>query len=191
MQKEAIPLNENIRQDRKIRYLLILLLLVTIVSVGVAIWALFIRDTTPALLPDYAPVEEEKNAEDIEEETDGEKMEVSQGGGAVSMTYQKSALVSLAGQSVKLMFQNPSKSVNDVALQLVIVSADGTETVIAQSGTIKPGKKVEQLDLIEDAATLSEGTYSGKFCVAYYAPDTAEKALVESAIEGVEITVGQ
>lgn len=34
------------------------------------------------------------------------------------------------------MFQNPSKSVNDIVLQLVIISEDGTETVIAQSGTL-------------------------------------------------------
>ncbi|MDO4340617.1 MAG: hypothetical protein Q4C91_21465 [Eubacteriales bacterium] len=176
------------KKDRK-KILVILLLLITAIAVGVTVWALFFRDTTPVLAPDYAPVEEEENAEDIENEEDTEKMEADEGGGAVSMSYQKNVTISLANQTAALMFQNPSKSVNDMVLQLIIVSADGTETVIAQSGTIHPGKQVDELALLDGAAQLSEGTYNGKFNILYYDPDTGEKAIVNGSIEGIEISV--
>lgn len=178
-------------KNRKIKLLVLLLLLITAAAVGVTIWALFFRNAAPVLSPDYAPVEEEQNAEDIEEEEDTEKMEADKGGGAVSMSYQKNVTVSLSEQTASLMFGNPSKSVNDMVLQLIIVSSDGTETVIAQSGTIHPGKQVEKLELIRGAATLSEGVYNGKFNILYYDPDSGEKAIVNGNIEGIEITVTQ
>ncbi|SDG86804.1 hypothetical protein NQ534_10030 [Marvinbryantia formatexigens DSM 14469] len=180
---------ESREKNKKMKILIVLLLLVTAAAISVTVWALFFRDTTPVLSPDYAPVEEEVNAEDIEGETEEEKLEADEGGGAVSMSYQKTVTVSLADRTAELMFQNPSRSVNDMILQLIIVSADGTETVIAQSGTIHPGKQVEKLELIDGAAELSEGTYSGKFNVLYYDPDTGEKAIVNGSIEGIEITV--
>ena len=65
------------------------------------------------------------------------------------MVYQKEVHISLSDNKANLMFQNPSKSVNDIVLQLVIISEDGTETVIAQSGTLSSGYKIEQLDLIK------------------------------------------
>lgn len=171
--------------------LIAILLLITVIAVGVTVWALFFRKTTPVLAPDYAPVEAEPNAVPIEDEPEEDKMEAAQGGGAVSMTYQKNVTISLADSAAKLMFQNPSKSVNDMVLQLILVSADGTETVIAQSGTLKPGNKVERLDLIEGAAALSEGTYNGRFNVLYYDPDSGEKAIVNGSVEGIEVTVTQ
>ena len=171
------------------KFLILLLLLITVIAVGVTVWALFFRKTAPVLAPDYAPVEEDVNAEDIGDESEEEKMDANKGGGAVSMSYQKGVTISLADQTASLMFQNPSKSVNDMVLQLIIVSADDTETVIAQSGTIRPGKEVQKLDLIEGAATLSEGTYNGKFNILYYDPDSGEKAIVNGNIEGIEITV--
>lgn len=182
-------MDSNKKQKDGKKVLIILLLIITIIAVGVTIWALFFRDTTPDLTPDYAPVEEDENAKDIEGEEDKEKMKADEGGGAVSMSYQKSVTISLSEQKASLFFQNPSKSVNDIVLQLIIVSSDDTETVIAQSGTIHPGKQIENLDLLEDVATLSEGTYNGKFNILYYDPDSREKAIVNGNIEGIEITV--
>ena len=167
---------------------ILVLLLITAAAVGITIWALFFRNPAPELTPDFAPQEVEEYAEPAEDDS-GEKMEVSEGGGAVSMTYQKTVEISLEDQQAKLLFQNPSRSVNDIVLQIIIVGEDGTETVIAQSGTLEPGYKVEKLDLIQDAAKLSQGTYTGKFKVMYYDPDTGERAVLTSSIEDVEITV--
>lgn len=91
-------------KSRKIKVLVLLLILVTVIAVGVTIWALLFRDTTSVLAPDYAPVEEDANAEDIEGEDDTEKMEADEGGGAVSMSYPKSVTISLSGQTASLMF---------------------------------------------------------------------------------------
>ena len=186
-------------QDKKTQIIVTALFLITLIAVAVTIWALFFRKTTPVLTPDYAPQETETHAEPIPGDSDNEKMETTSGGGAVSMVYQKEVQISLASQTASLMFQNPSKSVNDIVLQLVItawefkcaVGHDCTETVIAQSGTLQPGYKVETLDLIQGAASLSEGTYTGKFNVLYYDPDTGEKAVLNSTIEGVAITVAE
>ena len=131
---------------------------------------------------------EEEYAEPVTGDSE-EKMEVSKGGGAVSMVYQKEVHISLSDNKANLMFQNPSKSVNDIVLQLVIISEDGTETVIAQSGTLSPGYKIEQLDLIKDAAKLSVGDYTGRYNVLYYDPDSGEKAVLNGNIEGIKITV--
>lgn len=173
---------------KKEKLLILALLLIAAIAVGVTIWALFFRDTAPELAPDYAPREAEEYAEPVESETE-EKMEASEGGGAVSMIYQKVVNIFLSDQTASLMFQNPSKSVNDIVLQLVITSADGTETVIAQSGTLSPGYMVERLDLIKGAAKLSEGKYTGKYNVLYYDPDSGERAVLTGNIEGLEITV--
>lgn len=164
------------------------LLAITVIAVGITIWAQFFRNTAPVLAPDYAPQEAEEYAEPVKDDSK-EKMDVAEGGGAVSMIYQKTVQISLSDNKAALLFQNPSKSVNDIVLQLVIVGEDGEETVIAQSGTLSPGYKVQQLDLIKGAAKLSEGEYTGKFNVLYYAPDTKERAVLNGSIEDVEITV--
>lgn len=176
------------KRRKRDKILILILALITAVAVIVTVWALFFRQTAPELSPDYAPRAAEEHAEPVEAESE-EKMEVSKGGGAVSMIYQKEVIISLADQTAGLMFQNPSKSVNDIVLQLVVIDADGTETVIAQSGTLSPGYKVEQLDLIKGAAKLSEGTYTGKYNVLYYDPDSGERAVLNGTIEGIEITV--
>ena len=185
MDKQAKPKTKD-----RTKIILVLLVLITIIALGVTVWALFFRETAPTLAPDYAPQEAEEYAEPVEGDSE-EKMEASQGGGAVSMIYQKQVQISLSDNTASLMFQNPSKSVNDIVLQIVVVGEDGTETVIAQSGTLSPGYEVEKLELIKGAAKLSAGEYTGKYNVLYYDPETAEKSVLNGSIEGVEITVNE
>ena len=57
------------------------------------------------------------------------------------------------------------------------------DTVILQSGTLKPGNQVKLLDLLEGAEEmLSPGGYEGRFIVLYYDPDSGEKAMVNTEI---------
>lgn len=180
--------NEDEKKEKKRRFLIIILIVITAIAVAVMIWAVWFRDAAPTASLDYAPQQVDENAELIGDD-DSEKMTASEGGGAVSMTYERSVAISLSDQTARVMFQNPSKSVNDMVLQLMVVSTDGTETVIAQSGTLQPGYKLEKMDLIKGVAELSEGTYNGKFNVLYYDPDTGEKAIVNGNIEDIVITV--
>lgn len=162
----------------------ILLLLLLILAVGIAVaaivWPAGNGDTV--LTPDYA-LEEEDNAQTIPND-DGEKMEKPEGGGSVSITYAKEVDISLSSQTADLLFANPGKSNMDMMLQIII-----QDTVIAQSGTLKPGKQVLGLDLLEGAAKkLSEGVYEGKFNVLFYDPVTGERSIVNTEIP-ITITV--
>lgn len=162
-----------------------ILAMITVIALGVTVWALFFRDSGPVLAPDYAPQEEEQHAETIPND-DGEKMEQPDGGGSVSLSYSREVIIALGEETAKLYFANPGKSNQDIVLQLVV-----QDQVILQSGTLKPGNQVTSLELLNGAAKmLSEGGYEGKFVVLYYHPETGEKAVVNTEIP-VSITVGK
>ena len=167
----------------KSNLLILILLLITVIAICVTVWALFFRDTGPVLAPDYAPQEEEQNAETIPGDT-GEKLDNPEGGGSVSLTYSREVSIDLSDEIATLLFANPGKSNQDMVLQIVI-----QDTVIVQSGTLKPGNQVTTLDLLDGAAKkLSAGTYEGNFNVLYYNPETGEKAIVNTEIP-ITITV--
>lgn len=170
------------KKKDKTKWLILLLALITAIAVGVSIWALLFRKPAKdTLAPDYAPVEEEKNAEDMGEEA-GEKLEQPEGGGAVSLSYSTDVSIDLSEKEVTLMFANPAESNQDMVLQIVI-----QETEVAQSGRLVPGKQVTKLTLSDDAK-LQAGTYEGKFVASYYQQDSGEKAILNTEIP-VTITV--
>ena len=171
------------KKDKKKYLLILLLLLITIAAVCVSVWAIWFRDSAPVLAPDYAPRQVEENAEPIGDSGD-EKLSQPEGGGAVSLTYAREVGISLAKKRATLMFANPTKSNQDIVLQIVI-----QDVVVAQSGTISPGKQVSRLRLLDGAAArLAPGGYDGMFKVLYYQPDTHEKTIVNTEIP-VNITV--
>lgn len=162
--------------DKRKQIIIIVLILLLLITIGITVWALFFRDTTPVLAPDYAPQQTEENAEPIDDDTDGEKLQQQQGGGAVSLTYSKEVTIDLSDNVAKLLFANPYKSNQDMMLQIVI-----QDTVIVQSGLLTPGHQVTKLELF-DNAKLSKGIYEGKFVVLYYQKDTGEKAMINTEI---------
>lgn len=166
--------NEN--NDKRKKLIIILLIIILLITIGVTVWALFFREAGPVLAPDYAPQQSEENAEPIDENDNGDKLQQQQGGGAVSLTYSKEVSIDLSEKKVDLMFANPSKSNQDMMIQLVI-----QDTVVVQSGILSPGYKVTKLDLLKNAK-LSEGEYKGKFVVLYYQQDTGEKAMINTEI---------
>lgn len=153
----------------------ILLLIILIASIGVTVWAVFFRNTTPTLAPDYAPREREENAEPFDD-GDSEKMEQQEGGGAVNLTYSKEVSVDLSDGSVNLMFANPKRSNQSILLQVVV-----HDTVIVQSGLLEPGYQLTKLALW-DNAKLSAGDYDGKLVILFYQPDSGEKAMINTEI---------
>lgn len=182
------------KSNSNLRILVLLLVCITVASVSVSVWTTFFRETTSTMLAsDYIPVETETYAAPVEDESNGENMksESAPGGGSISMAYRKTVTIALTKKTVKLMFQNPAKSVNDMVLQLVVVSSDGKETVIAQSGLIKPGNEITKMDLIDGAASMGEGSCKGRFHIFCYAHDSGEKAIVNGSVEGILITVTQ
>ncbi|MBQ8833719.1 MAG: hypothetical protein IJ001_02180 [Oscillospiraceae bacterium] len=165
------------RQKKYVLLLILLLLLITLLTSCTTIWALFFRDTGPALAPDYAPQEMEQHAETIPDD-DGEKLDAPEGGSSVSLTYSNKVTIDLSDKVASLYFANPGKSNQDMVIQISI-----QDTVIIQSGTLVPGQQVKLLNLLEGAEKqLSPGGYEGKFVVLYYDQTSGEKAMVNTEI---------
>ena len=160
-----------------------ILAVITVTALCVTMWALFFRepsagdDNKVILNPDYAPQKQEQNAETIPNDT-GDKMEPPEGGGAVSLTYSNEVKIDISDKAAAVYFANPGKSNQDMVLQVVI-----QDTVILQSGTLKPGNQVKLLNLLEGAEKmLQPGGYEGKFVVLYYDPISGEKSMVNTEI---------
>ena len=162
--------------------IMLLLAAVAAICLGVAVWALFFREET-VLAPDQAPPAETQ-AQTIPGDDADDKMEKPEGGSSVSLTFAKEVTIDLSEKTADLLFANPGKSNQDMVLQIIIQN-----TVIVQSGTLKPGNQVTSLALLDGAAKrLTEGIYEGKFNVLYYDPVTGAKAVVNTEIP-IEITV--
>ncbi len=170
--------------EKKEKYLTAVLIAITCIAISVTIWALFIRKPEQILTPDYAPVEVEAHAETMQDEEEEGKLEQQEGGGAVSLMYSTEVSIGKSDKTVSLLFGNPSKSNQDMVVQIVV-----QDTILVQSGLLKPGSQVTSLD-IADTSMLQPGTYEGTFKVLYYQPDSGEKAIVNTEIP-IEITVSE
>lgn len=168
---------------KKYKLLIPILLLVTAAAVCTTVWALFFRQPDMILVPDYAPVATEANAQPIPDDTPGGN-QAEPGTGSVSLTYSNQVTVSLGTKTASLLFANPGNSNQDMVLQLLI-----QDTLILQSGRLTPGNQVTQLDLAPGAEKLlTSGGYEGCFMVFYYDTVSAEKAIVNTQIP-VSVTV--
>ncbi len=167
------------------KILLIILILITVIAVGITVWAVWFRKPATVLTPDYAPQETEQNVEKIEGD-ESEKLEAPEGGGAVSLIYTKEVSIDLSEKQATLLFGNPGKSNQDMVVQLVI-----QDEIIVQSGLITPGNQVKSLDLLDGAEKkLRAGGYDGKLVVLYYNQENGEKAVINTEIL-VTITVAE
>ena len=159
-----------------------MLLAVTVASVAVSVWALFIREPKTVLIPDYAPQEEEQYADPIPGTE--EQAPWKENSGSVSLNYSDRVVVDTNELLAHLYFANPGKSNHDIVLQIVIQGE-----MIAQSGLIKSGHKISQIALsdgVEDL--LLPGGYDGNFMIYYYDPISNERSMVNTEIP-VYITV--
>ena len=169
--------------NRGLLVLLVLLLVLAAAGIGTAVWALFFRTVDPILPPDYAPDDSEVYAEEIIDDTE-EKNEVAQGGGKVSLTYSNEVVIDLSSKRASLMFMNPKRSSHDVILQIAVQGE-----VLVQSGLLKAGTQVKQLDVSQESVQrLRPGGYEGTFILFYYDQTTGERAPVNTEIP-IHITV--
>ena len=158
---------------------------VTVTSLGITGWALFLRPAPK--LTDYAPAELEPNAV-VYDEDDGEtKLGAGTNGGAVSISYTEDISISREKGVAWLHYVNPASSRNSVALQLVLVDSEGREAVVGQSGLLQPGTMLEELTL--DDAGCQPGSYGGKYILTFYDPESGEKAILNTVLDGLKVTV--
>ncbi len=175
----STPTETKEKKSKKSLIIILLLILLILLLAGVSVWAIFFRDTDSSLLPpDYAPIQSDTNATDIENDST-DKLDAPEGGGAVGLTYSDTVTVDLSDGTVKMMFQNPGRSLNNMVLQVVV-----QDTLLAQSDLLIPGKQLNQLSLKKDALSkLQPGGYDGKFVVSIYNPETGEKNMIDAEVE--------
>ena len=152
--------------DRRSKGYLMVAAAIALVAVGVAVWALFFRDPSPAPAPDIAPPVEDN----------------AQGGGAVNITYSDQVAVCLETRTVSIRFANPARSNQSMVVRLVL-----GELVAAESGTLPPGSALESLPLLADV-TLPAGEYAGAFHVLFYDSQDGGRAGVSTKLP-VSVTV--
>ncbi len=128
---------------------------------------------------DFAP-KVDQAAEQME--SSGEKLDEPKGGGAVSLTYSTVVTVSTEDRTVRILFENPSKSTKDTSLQLTVNGQnEGEELLIAESELIPAGYKLAQMNL-KDKVDLDPGKYEGNLKVLYYDSENGEKEVVDTKI---------
>ena len=133
------------------------------------------------LEPDYPNMETEANAESIESDASGEKPEVSQGGGSVSISFMDEVTYSVSTGQLSLYYQNPGASTHNVVVQVILVRGED-EYLLSQSGILEPGYQVTSLLADKNAPQLSTGGYDGKLRLLFYDPETGERAIVDTDI---------
>ena len=172
--------------SKKIMILILALLMTITVACVAAVTVILTKQDEPTILaPDYAPIEEDPNAENIPNDTE-DKLEQPEGGGAVSLIYTTNVTIDLSDGKALLLFGNPQKSNQDMVVQIVVKGH-----VVVQSGRLTPGKQVTTLDLAENTPALGEGTYTDDTCtfvVCYYDPMSGEKAMLNTEIP-ITVTV--
>lgn len=159
------------------KYIIPVLAAITFISICVAVYFAFFYENKEVIAPDFMPVEQDEKADKIIGETDTSKMEKEEGGGSVTVICKDEAVISLGSGKISMFYQNPSRSNSAVVVQLLI-----GETVIAQSGSIRPGYELEEMEFLNNIE-LSVGGYNGSMKIFYYDEETNEKSIVESVVE--------
>lgn len=175
-------MNENTekKKSKKLLIIILLLLLLILLLGGVCVWAIFFRKPPESgiLAPDYAPMNQDSNATDIEGDST-EKMEAPEDGGAINLTYADTVNVDLSDKKLTMMYQNPGQSLDNVVLQVIVQN-----TLLAQSDLLVPGKQLLTMPLKKEAAEkLKPGGYKGKFVISIYDPETGEKNMLDAEVE--------
>ena len=183
--KDMIEKKAKKEEKKKKMYRRITVILLIVIVILILLLLQRCSSDVPVLNPDFPPQETEQNAQPIPGGSD-EKLEHEEGGGSVRLTYSDKVTIDLTDKKAKLHYLNPSSSTQDIMIRIII-----KDQVIAQSGLLLPGYQVRELDLIADAEKmLIEGTYSGKFEIYFYDPETNERAML-NAEAPITITVQQ
>ena len=135
-------------------------------------------ETDGPLSPDYPLPPVDSGADSMQEEDTG-KLEESENGGAIGLTYMVDAEVDLSTGNIDFLFGNPSRS-----NQNIIVAISVQDNIIARSGLLLPGYQLTDISMSDEgkAKLTQPGVYEGKFVVESYDPESGEKAIINVEI---------
>ena len=158
---------------------IIYIILITLIVCCLGVIGHLIYENRVTLTPDYAPGTIDTRA--IKEKDNEEKIKVSDGGGAMSISYSNVVEVNKENKDIKIYYKNPSKSRASVIIELVIIQ-NNKEYVIAKSDLLPPGYALYNMNL-DTSLNLESGGYKGMFKVTIYDEETGVKQIVNSKIE--------
>jgi len=164
-------------KKKKINFVYLVLISLIVVCIGVIF--VLLNKTEQALVPDFAPGTIDTNA--IKEQESGDKMTVTDGGGAVSLSYSNVVSIDSSKKNIKMYFKNPSKSRESIVLELVVTQGD-KEYVLSKSDLLPPGYALYNMDL-NTKLDLPKGGYKGKFRLTYYNEETGVKQIINTEID--------
>ncbi len=162
------------QKEKRYRLILLILILITLISMGVTVWALFFRGPVQKPSPDYAPPQVEQNALPIPDQNTS-KLESPGGGGAIGVEYEPQMTADLSEKVLALLYVNPERSTRNVAVEIYV-----EDRLIARSGVIEPGYRLQNLPLLDGVETLQEGVYNGKMLLLSYHPQSGEKEMLNT-----------
>ena len=156
-----------------LNYILVGIIIILVIFI---IIMFFVNKKT--LTPDYAPGVIDVNA--IKTPDNEKKLDKSDGGGSVSLSYSNVVSIDLSTKEIKMYFKNPTKSTQSMIIQVMLKNNDDY-LVIGQTNRIPSGYSVYKTQLL-DVVKLEKGGYDGMFNVLYYDEETEEKAIVNTNI---------
>ena len=165
------------KKKKKLAKIEIILAVLIVICSGLFISSLLYQNKLVA--PEFAPSEIDKIA--TEEKNDDKKMDKKEGGGAVSLSYSDNITIDINKKIVGLYFKNPSKSRENIMLQLIL-NKNNKEILLAQSDLLPAGYVIRKMDL-KDNAILQAGKYKGILRVTYYNEETSVKQIVNTEIK--------
>lgn len=121
----------------------------------------------------------------IKEEDNEEKMDVSEGGGAVSLSYSNQVMIDKNNKDINIYLKNPNKSRESIKIELYIKDSN-KDILIGESGLIPPGNSLKLIKLINEEVNKSE--YDGYMKIKFYNEKNLKEEIVDSKIN-VEIEV--
>ena len=100
---------------------------------------------------------------------------------SISFGLNHKVLVDLSDNNCSIDFKNPE---GDFKIKLELkMNINGEEKIIATSGAVEPGYKLEELYLSEYAClNLKEGQYEAWICMTPYGQKDNDKAMVETEL---------
>lgn len=165
--------------NKKQRLLIVILLLITIISILITLWAVFIREPTVKYI-EYELPSIDENLEKITDNTANNSTDLES---SVWITYSKEVEISKSENKAYIQFSNGEASTEIIIIQLYL-----EDKLIAESGSILNGYKLETMSLNDNLEDLENGTYDGKFLLLHYDLESGEKTIVNTEIP-VEITI--
>jgi hypothetical protein len=135
-------------------------------------------DSDPNQLPATEAVSETVSSEETTETGEDSTPELAH---SLSFTFNETLYINTGTRSCILDFTNPSGNTNSLVIELSLEDTDGNRTVIAKSGAILPGYRLESLTLGENVQ-LDAGEYSGYITLFPYDTTTNNKSMVETEL---------